>query len=284
VKLKKINVVLLFLIAGLAQIVFAQRETIQIKVDTIITHRTKIVKIATFRTVPKFILHFDAHYNSGALELSSHNGGFSRFDFLYGKSFGVRHGFGASLIGKIPLGKKGNFWLDIISGYDRFQSDLIADNSEEGKASYNSFNGGVGVEYNFTPTHKVKYFVGLNPLFSVISGDATIINPDNNRIDISIKSSFRLGYSAFVGLEYAFEQDFGINLGLKFTHANLLFKNSEEVIDEASGNSTISLNDDVIPPESLIQFAGWKQFAYFTGSVGVSYFFSVKKVKYRLPD
>lgn len=281
--IKKLYILLLLIFPGIMQNLFAQRETLTITVDTILTQKTKIIRIVTVRTVPKFILHASASYNAGALDLSSHNGGFSRLDFLLGKTFGVRHGIGASLIGKIPLHKKGNFWLDIITGYDRFQSDLVTNNTQEGKAAYNSFNGGIGLEYNFTPTHKVKYFLGLNPLFSFISGDAFVINPDNNRIDIKIKSSFRIGYSAFVGIEYAFERNIGLNIGLKYTHANLLLKNSEEAVDEFSGNSTISLNDDVVPPESLIQFANWKQFAYFSGSLGFSYFFGVKNMRYRLP-
>lgn len=94
------------------------------------------------------------------MELSEHNGGFSRTDFQLGKSFGARNGYGISLIGKIPLHKKGHFWLDIISSFNRFQSDLISKNNDQGKVAYNVFSGGVGIDYNFTPTHRVKYFLG----------------------------------------------------------------------------------------------------------------------------
>jgi len=263
--------------------IYAQREEITIKYDTVTVPKTRTLRLAKVRSVPKFILHFNASYNSGAMELTSHNGGFYREDFLSGKNFSVRHGFGANLIGKLPLNKKGNFWLDIIAGFDRFQSNLFVVNTKEGKVSYNSINGGVGVEYNFTPTHKVKYYFGLNPLFSVISGKASLINPDNNQIDINIKSSLRIGYSAFFGLEYAFEKNFGLNLGLKFTHANLFLKKSEEAVQESEASSNVGLNDDAVTEESGIQFAGWKQFAYFSGSVGFSYFFSVKERKYKLP-
>ena len=191
------------------------------------------------------------------------------------------------MIGKLPLGKKVNFLFDIIAGFDRFQSDIFAKNTEEGKVYYNSFNGGLGLEYNFTPTHKVKYYIGANPLISFISGKSELINPDNNRVDIKIKSNVRIGYQAFLGLEYAFEKNFGVNLGIRFTHANLLLKKSEEPVEDlttSTPTSTIGLNDDAVLEDNPIQFAGWKQFAYFSASVGISYFFGVKELRYKLPD
>ena len=263
----------------------AQDTTITIKYDTVKVQKTRKITIVTVRTLPKFILHFSGGLNTGAMELTSHNGGFSRDDFAIGKNFGARNGFGFNLTGKLPLNKQGNFWLDIITGFDRFQSDIFAKNTEEGKVYYNSINGGVGIEYNFTPTHKVKYFLGVNPLVSLISGKAEIINPDNNRVDIKIKNSLRIGYQVFIGLEYAFKKNFGVNLGLRFTHANLLLKKTEvPTQDETSvpPTSTVTLNDDA--SFEPIEFAGWKQFAYFSANVGFSYFFGVKEVKYRLPD
>jgi len=262
---------------------YAQREEITIKYDTISTPKKRILKLVKLRTLPKFILHFNVSYNSGAMELTSHNGSFSRMDFITGKSYQARHGFGANLVGKLPLSKKGNFWLDIIAGFDRFQSNLFAANTQEGKVSYNSFSTGIGVEYNFTPMHKVKYFLGLNPLFSFISGKSSLINPDNNQTDVKINSSFRLGYSAFLGLEYAFEKNFGLNLGLKFTHANLLLKKSEQAVQESEAASNVGLNDDGVTEEAGIQFAGWKQFTYLSASAGFSYFFGVKERKYKVP-
>lgn len=265
--------------------VHAQDTSITFKIDTIKIPRTKTISIVTVWTVPRFILHVNGGLNAGAMELTSQNGGYSREDFSTGKNFSARNGYGFNIIGKLPLGKKGNFWLDFITGFDRFQSDIFAKNTQEGKVYYNSFNGGVGVEYNFTPTHKIKYFLGANPLLSFISGKSEQINPDNNRVITTIKSSFRMGYQAFVGLEYAVVKDFGFNLGIRFTHANLLLKHTEEPVEDPNQftpTSTVPLNDDAAAEPIL--FAGWKQFAYFSGSVGFSYFFSVKVKKYRLPD
>ena len=263
----------------------AQDTSFTIRYDTVFTKRTKVVRIVTLRTIPKFILHFNGGLNTGAMELTSHNGGFNKFNFLLGKNFGARNGFGFNLVGKLPLSKKGNFWLDVTTGFDHFQSNIFAENTDQGKVYYNSINTGVGIEYNFTPDHKVKYFIGLNPLFSFISGKSELTNPDNNHVDISIQSSLRIGYQAFIGFEYAFIKNFGLNAGIRFTHANLLLKKTEEPIEDESSippTTIVNLNDDAtVEP---VAFGGWKQFAYFSASVGFSYFFGVKEVKYKLPD
>ncbi|RPI18052.1 MAG: hypothetical protein EHM58_06935 [Ignavibacteriae bacterium] len=254
-----------------------------IKVDTIVIKKSRIIRIMTLYTVPKFILDVSGYYNSGSLELSANNGGFSKNDFIRGRKYGARNGLGASIIGKLPLDKKGRFWLDGIASYNFFQSNLIASNIEEGKVKYHVFSGGVGAEYNFTPSHKVKYFFGINPLFSFISGRATINERDAidttkvNSYDVKIKSSFRIGYSAFIGLEYAFDKDFGLNIGYRFTHANLLLKKTTE---PATMYET-EINDDSHLPQVL--YAGWKQFAYSSIFAGFSYYFGVKEKKYKLP-
>lgn len=262
----------------------AQDVRYEVKRDTITIKKTRILRIVTVRTVPKFILQVNASYNSGALELSGHNGGFSRDDFKLGRSYGARNGYGFTAVGKLPLHKKGNFWLNAISGYNRFESDLFASNTDEGRATYNTFTGGFGADYNFTPADKVKYFVGADILGSIIMGNARLIfyNPgseiNTTILDLKINSAFRLGYNLYAGLEYAFEKSVGINFGFKFTHANLLLK---ETNPQTAGDET-DLNDDATSTRT-IPFAGWKQFAYSTVFAGVSFYFGVKEKRYRLP-
>jgi opacity protein-like surface antigen len=261
----------------------AQDIRYEVKHDTIKIKKTRILRIVTVRTVPKFILQVNTGYNAGALELTGHNGGFSRDDFRLGKTFGARNGYGFNATGKLPLHKKGNFWLNVTSGFNRFESDLMANNTEEGRATYNTITAGVGGDYNFTPADRVKYFVGAHILTSIISGDARLIfyNPgseiNTTVVDLDINSAFRLGYSLYAGLEYSFEKNVGINFGFKFTHANLLLKKST---DQTVPGET-ELNDDAVNPS--IVFAGWKQFAYSTIFGGVSFYFGVKEKKYRLP-
>ncbi len=267
--------VLIFLLVSY-NLIFSQ----DIRVDTIKTTKTRTISIVTVRTVPKFILQFNASYLAGAMELSGHNGGFSQGDFQNGKSFCSRNGFGFNLSGKLPLHKLGYFWLDVTANYNRFVSNLIASNTEEGKVAYNVLGGGLGIDYMFTPAHRVKYFVGVNSLFNVINGNATLYFPDaiNSTLNVKINSAFRIGYSVFTGVEYSFDKNFGINAGIKFSHLNLLLKKSTVV----TNSGVTDLNDDAIGFAQL--YTGWKQFAYTSVFFGFSYNFGVKELRYKLPE
>ena len=267
-----LNIISIFLSFVLVKGAGAQ----EIKTDTVKITTSKTISIVTIRTVPKFILQVSASYNVGALELSGHNGGFSRDDFNLGKSFCARNGYGFNIMGKLPLRKKGDIWLDAYSGFIRFQSDLIANNTDEGRFGYNVFGEGVGLEYNFTPAHRIKYFVGGTALLSIITGKGSLLDFDSSRYDVKLNTAVRLGYSLFAGLEYTFERSVGINFGLKWTHANLLLKNSTESTDK----TVRDLNDLNVKPWYL--YAGWKQFAYVSAFVGISYYFDVKVKRYKL--
>lgn len=283
----KLILLAVFVIMLFSSIIKSQDTSYTITADTVKVEKTRTITIVKVNTIPKFILQISGGLNTGAMELTSHNGGFGRFDFTTGKNFSARNGFGFNITGKLPLSKKGNFWLDIIAGFDRFQSDIFAKNTDEGKVSYNSINGGVGLEYNFTPKHKVKYYVGANPLISVISGKSELINPDNNRVNIKIKNSLRIGYQAFIGMDFAVEKNFGFNVSIKFTHANLLLKKSEMPEQDESTDppsSVVGLNDNATTVLDPIEFAGWKQFAFFSARAGFSYFFGVKQRRYKLPN
>jgi hypothetical protein len=267
---------------------YSQDEDFTIRIDTIRIPKTKRITIVTVRTPPKFILQFTGGMNMGAMETTNSNGIFSRRDAIEGKNFGVRYGFGFGLTGKLPLGKKANFWLDATAGYDKFNSEMFSDSTRDGDILYNSINWGFGTEYNFTPTHKVKYYMGLTLLFSHISGESHLINTqENNVLDVNFKSSFRMGYNAYLGFDYSVGKDVGITALLKFTHANLLLKNSDPGEQLATGSTLYEtqINDYPTPEDAdPVLFAGWKQFAYFSARVGISYFFGVKQIRYRIPD
>lgn len=253
-----------------------------IKTDTVVVVRMRIIKVVTVMSVPKFILQLSGFYNTGSLELQGHNGGFSKNDFLTGKNFGARNGWGTTLTGKLPLHKQGHIWLDFSAGFNRFQSNLVTDNTKDGRVHYNVFSGGTGIDYIFTPADRVKYFLGANAVVSIINGNAELYFEKNSKYDkskkvINLKSSLRLGYTLYFGFEYAFAKNIGMNVGFKFTHANLLFKQSSEVTD----TTETFINDDSTDPPVL--YGGWKQFAYSSVFAGVSYYFGVKQKSYRLP-
>ena len=232
-------------------------------------------------TAPRFILQANGSFNFGAFELNGHNGGFSRGDFLFGRNFGARNGFSGNLTGKYALSKTGNFYVTANAGYSHFQSSLFAKNEEEGNVSYNVICGGLGMDYYLNSYHKVKYFIGGNILASAISGKALLISYDNadsvkSETQVTIKSSLRVGYSVFAGIDYALTKQVGINVGFKWTHINLLMKKSQEESDQTN----ININDNSINPPTL--YGGWKQFAYASAFAGVSFYFGVKQRRYKI--
>jgi opacity protein-like surface antigen len=280
------RVIYIFLVFALAVFnsmsLYSQNKKYEIRYDTITVEKTKVIRIVTVRTVPPFILQLNGSFNSGALELQGHNGGFSKNDYIKGKTYGARVGFGVNLTGKIRLNRKGNFWLNVVTGFCGFKSDYFTDKSEEGAVVYNQFSWGVGMDYFFTPADKVKYFVGGDILTSLIYGkasipyDITIYDPIRYR-EVKINNAFRLGYSLYAGLEYAFEKNFGLNFGFKFTHANLFLKKTTV----PTSDNEAYLNDD--SSDSPVLYGGWKQFAYGSVFAGVSYYFGVKEKRYKLP-
>src|SRR5689334_23173719 len=109
-----------------------------IRIDTIRTPKTKRITIVTVRTAPKFILQLNGGLNMGSMETTNSNGIFSRNDFIEGKNFGTRYGFGFALTGKLPLGKPARFWLNAMTGFDKFKSTMFSDNTTDGEVTYNS--------------------------------------------------------------------------------------------------------------------------------------------------
>ncbi len=261
--IKKLYISLFFLLLISVEI-FSQR-TFELKYDTILIQKTRTIKIVTTWTHPKFILQFSGGLNIGGMELKSNNGVFRQIDFVTGKNYGATNGLGVALTGKVPVSKKGNFWIDFMGTFNRFNSNFLA-------------SSGLGAEYNFTPAHKVKYYIGATSLFSVVNGKASLVNADTSTSrSVTIKSSFRIGYQIFTGFEFAVSNQFGFNLALKWTHVNALLKKNTAVTD----STQTELNDG--GDDTSIPYAGFKQFAFASVNAGISFYFGVKTKRYKLP-
>lgn len=242
------------------------------------TAEHKYVKVI-IRSAPKLTFEFSGHYDYGVFELSANdNGDFSSAEFIRGENFGVRHGFGGTIVAKIPLHEKGNVRLHISGSFNRFNSQYnkyLSSGEEGGYVSYNVVVGGIGIENNFTPNHRFKTFVGASFIGSLIFGDANVYDTASSSfLNIRILPAFRLGICVFTGLEYLINDNFGLNFGFKFTHANLWFKDSK-----TSGNpDEVYLNDKKVTPR--IPYSGWRQFAWGSFYGGVNIYFGVVQKQY----
>ena len=219
---------------------------------------------------PVVTLQLSGYYDIGLTDLAANdNAIFQKADFINGRDYGTRYGWGVSLTGKISLHKEGNVRLLVSSAFNKFQSYFIVGESPEGKVSYNVFSWGLGIENNFTPDRKLKYYVGFEIVPSLINGTADI-NTDTAAFNLKIKNAFRLGLSANFGFEFAFSNYVGMNFGMKFTHVNILLKESKA---STNPNETY-LNDD--KTNLNIPYAGWKQFFYTSFYTGLNFYFGAK--------
>jgi hypothetical protein len=268
----KISIILTFLLS-VSEIGFSQIKGQMASTGKIKHTYTKMM----IRTAPKLTLEFSGYYSYGIFELSANdNGDFAADEFIKGQNFGVRHGIGGNFVVKIPLHEKGNLRLNISGLYSRFSSKfnkITVSQKEAGYVNYNVFSGGIGIENNFTPSHKIKTLAGISLIGSVITGNAYLPSSENT-INAKIKPAFRLGLSVFSGLEYLLYNNLGLNCGYRFTHANLWLKKSET----SDNPNEIYLNDKRVLPR--IPYSGWKQFAFGSFYAGFNIYFGISEKTY----
>ena len=235
----------------------------------------KVMNMLIQGKAPVVTLQLSFNYNIGHLDLAANeNTFFRKDDFIAGENFGTRYGFGAMLTGKIALHKEGNVRLNVTAGYNRLLSNFLITESPEGKVAYNVFSAGIGIENNFTPQKRFKPYVGFELVSSFISGNA-VFTTDSTDFNLGIKSSLRLGIMLNFGIEYAFNDKVGMNLGYKLTYSNIIGKENKK---PTSANETY-LNDDKITGTEIYPYSGWKQFLYSSFYAGVNFYFGMKNKK-----
>lgn len=240
------------------------------------------IKGKTFRvrTIPNFTLTGIFALDLGFAELSSNYANrFESDQFIKGENFGVRNGYSAYLIGKLPLHPQGNIRLTISAGYNHFANDFMSDASPFGSVKYNVLVFGAGIENNFSPKYRLRPYVGGEITGNLISGDAVIDTAtvtSSPAINVKIKSSFRIGISVYTGFEYLIANSFGLNFGVKLTHNNLLLKQSA-----TDGTTEIPLRDKKSNEDPATPFAGFKSFVHLGFYMGANIYFGIKDIPFK---
>jgi len=177
-------------------------KTNPVSPDTTIIKKQVRIRMVT-RNAPDVTFELSGMYDYGVYELSGNdNGDLNPEQFVKGENFGVRHGLGTMMTAKIPLHKKGNLRADISLAYNRFSSNYnkpMMDVTGYDFVKYNVYSAIAGIENNFTPKYRIKTFVGIGVIASVISGDAQITDSTGTGM-LTIKPGFRLGISINSGL------------------------------------------------------------------------------------
>lgn len=231
----------------------------------------------TIRNAPVLTMQFGVDYDYGVYELSANdNGDLNQEQFITGKNFGVRHGFGANITAKFPLHKAGNLRLTSALMYNRFTSKfnkLFAEQKEQDFVKYDVYSLSFGLEDNFNPGLKLRAFAGIGIVGSIISGKAQITD-DRGSNEYSINPAFRIGLNIYSGFEYLLSKNIGLSFGLKFTHANLWLKESK--LSDTPGE--IELNDQKVSNGQ--PYSGYRQFAWGSFGVGFNYYLGVNEKEY----
>lgn len=239
----------------------------------------KLKNFYKVQTSPLFTLMISGGMNVGVSELSSnYQNSFDAQQFTEGLNFGVKNGFGISATGKWSLHHKGNLRLNVSGAFSRFSSAFLVKESPFGNVSYNVFTTGAGLENCFSPSFRLKPFIGAELTGNIIMGTADIKNSNNTTRIVKFKPSFRIGYMLYGGFEYMFKSNkFGVNLVAKLTSANLLLKSS----NKSDNPDEVPIRDKKVDGSETIEFAGFKNFIYTSFLVGVNFYFGVKDIVYR---
>jgi opacity protein-like surface antigen len=230
-------------------------------------------KVYMVKSAPTFVLSLAGQLNIGNSELSLND---NPGQFIEGQNFGVQNGWGLSAAGKIPVNQlMGNFRILFQGVFNHFNNSFTQSTATDfGSVQYNIFSAGVGVENTFNPKFTVKPFIGAAILGSLVSGKSSYTSSGVAN-EITIKNSFRLGFTLYAGIEYAVSDRIGINLGARFTNINTWLKKSK--MDSDPNN--ISLRDAFSSPH--IPYGGWKNFAFTSLSIGTSIYFGVENLIFK---
>lgn len=245
----------------------------------------KIRKILVVHSSPSFTLQINGDFNEGMGQLGgTYNADFQSDQFIQGKSFGATKGFGLNAIGKLKLDNIGHWRFIFSSFYNRMTSYMFVkfkpEMGDKGHSAFNVISFGAGIENNFTPNHKLKVYLGLQPMFSIINGKANLYDPifapPPYYYDVNIKTGFRIGAAVTGGLEYVVSENIGLNLGFNLLDANLLLKNSNYTGDPYN----INLMDGASDTPS--KYSGSKNIVILNFSAGVSFYWGIGEKRYIL--
>lgn len=246
--------------------------------------KTQINRYMIIRTRPAYTFQANFNYNQSVLELNGTYNDDVRSQYIYdGQTFGADKGFGGSLVSKISLNERGTIRFNQILSFNRLLSYTFGDKltlADKGKANYNAYTAALGLEYNFTPAHKFKMYMGTEINASIINGKNRIwvdIPGSGYQFigEYKITNSFRMGYGFDFGSEYLVNSNMGLNLAVKLVNLNAFIKKAEGTNNETE----FQLRDDDSP--GLI-FAGKKNFTFYTIMGGVCFYFGIGEKRYRI--
>lgn len=230
------------------------------------------------KSYPRFTLQFNAVFNYGLAGLNTNYSSIYQAQQLsIGENFGVRQGFGALVLGKIPVAEEGSIRATIIGSFNYFYNNSLSSPvSSDGKVRYYVSTLGFGLEDSFTPGYKIKPYIAGAVLLDIINGSISYTDTNYQSVNIKIKPTFRIGVNVGTGIEYLINKKTGLNFGVNLTCSNLLIKSSSP----SSDPNNIPLRDKKL--DNPIPFSGYKQFLFISFYAGVNLYFGITETRFHL--
>jgi|SRR4030095_1698715 len=196
--------------------------------------------------------------------------------------------FGAA--GKLAIGKKGNFRVVLVLGYNMFSNntDAIFRADSTGtlvtttfKPKVNVLSVNLGGEWAFMPKGKVNPFIGARIAANFFSGEfefgqSVFVKGAQRDAPMDMKSETRIGFIFDGGVDFMLSKQVGAVIGLNYHLINPLGKGADDPSEV--GENEIDLGDAEHTEDG--QTIGPRSISSFNGYVGVSFYFGApKKVK-----
>ena len=206
----------------------------------------------------------------------------------------LKNGFNIGAVGKLALGKTGNYRLTFGLSFNSFSNEGTVNNvygtttpppsgmytdRSVSSVSTRTFDPKVslitislGGEYAFLPNGNVNPFVGLDITTSFWGGSFKFTPSDTGLYrDWTMKSEARFGLQLGGGCEFKLSKNIGLVAGLKYNFANLVGKGQDD--ESEIGPNEVDLGDkahDIYPARSVMYLQAYAGFSFYFGFPKIS--------------
>ena len=189
------------------------------------------ISLGVLSTKPEFVL---TAFAGGSLPLNELKGDLSSISLFNGATSSTGYfeawGYNNGVLGKLPVGRKGNFMINISLIYNRFfNSGGDSTGTVTIEPNLNIFQSGLGAEWAFNKIGNVTPFIGAEFNANIYHGSIEFIEIEGGPgISYNYNRNVRYGFSAGAGIEYSINKTFGLTGGVKYNWTNLIGKKYDE--------------------------------------------------------
>jgi len=227
---------------------------------TFFTHNNKITlnkntSLGVLSTKPEFIFGATA---GGSIPLAELKGDVSTISLSNGATSSPKYfeqwGYSIGVFGKLPVGKKGNFRVNMSFIYNRFfNTGNDSSNTVTIEPNINIFQTGLGVEYALNRIGNVTPFVGAEFTANIFGGSIDFIGSGSSSgVSYNYNRNVRYGFWAGAGAEYFINKTFGLIGGVKYNFANLIGKEFDETGAHDLDDDSFTVNGITIKQKNIM--------------------------------